>query len=90
MEPHDVYKITIVSLITMTVMVSMVAQAWFKRPRNSGADSRQLTDIADRLSRLESAVDAIAVETERISEGQRFTTKLLNDRAGAPANVART
>jgi hypothetical protein len=30
----------------------------------------------DRMRRLEQAVDAIAVEVERISEGQRFLTKL--------------
>jgi hypothetical protein len=33
----------------------------------------------DRLDRLESAVDSIAVEMERLAEGQRF---LLNSRAG--------
>ncbi len=32
---------------------------------------------------IEQAVDAIAIEVERISEGQRFTTKLLAERAGA-------
>ena len=30
--------------------------------------------------RLEQAVEAIAIEVERISEGQRFTTKLLSER----------
>lgn len=38
---------------------------------------------ADRMTRLEQAVEAIALEVERISEGQRFTTKLLADRAAA-------
>ena len=33
--------------------------------------------------RLEQAVEAIAIEVERISEGQRFTTKLLAERRGA-------
>jgi hypothetical protein len=33
--------------------------------------------------RLEQAVEAIALEVERISEGQRFTTKLLAERRGA-------
>jgi hypothetical protein len=33
----------------------------------------------DRLARLESAVEAIAIEVERISEGQRFTTRLLTE-----------
>ncbi len=37
----------------------------------------------DRLQRLEQAVDAIAIEVERISEGQRFTTKLLAERGAA-------
>jgi len=32
------------------------------------------------LQHLEQAVDAIAIEIERISEAQRFTTKLLADR----------
>jgi hypothetical protein len=31
----------------------------------------------ERLERIEQAVDAIALEVERISEGQRFTAKLL-------------
>ena len=36
-----------------------------------------LEDISQRLARIEQAVDATAVEIERISEAQRFTTKLL-------------
>ena len=36
--------------------------------------------LDQRLARIEQAVDAIAVEVERISEGQRFTTRLLSDR----------
>ena len=41
-----------------------------------------------RLERIEQAVDAIAIEVERISEGQRFTSRLLADRA--PAAEARS
>ena len=44
-----------------------------------------------RLERMEMAIDSIAVEVERISEGQRFTTKLLSERqqlAGASAKAA--
>ncbi len=33
-----------------------------------------------QLNRLESAIDASSVEIERISEGQRFTTRLLAER----------
>jgi len=34
----------------------------------------------ERLERLEQAVDAIAVEMERVGEGQRFMTRLLAER----------
>jgi hypothetical protein len=37
-------------------------------------------DVAARLERMEQSIDAIAVEVERISEGQRFTTKLLSEK----------
>jgi hypothetical protein len=36
-----------------------------------------------RLARIEQSVDAIALEVERISEGQRFTTKLLSENSRA-------
>jgi hypothetical protein len=41
-------------------------------------------ETEQRLARIEQAVDAIAVEVERISEGQRFTTRLLSERQAVP------
>lgn len=38
---------------------------------------------ADDFRRLGNAVEAIAIEVERISEAQRFTTKLLAERTAA-------
>ena len=53
------------------------------------ATTDALAEIARRLERLEHAVDSTAVEVERISEGQRFTTKLLSEsRGGLPASRA--
>jgi phosphoribosylaminoimidazole carboxylase (NCAIR synthetase) len=40
-------------------------------------------EIGARFERMEQSIEAIAIEIERISEGQRFTTKLLAERAGA-------
>ncbi len=37
----------------------------------------------ERLARMEQAIDSIAIEIERISEGQRFTTRLLSERSAA-------
>lgn len=36
--------------------------------------------ISQRLERVESSIEAIAVEMERVGEGQRFVTKLLSER----------
>jgi hypothetical protein len=59
---------------------------WTHRP----AATREVGRVVDvaleaRLERIELAVQAIALETERIAEGQRFTTKLLTS---APERVA--
>ena len=38
------------------------------------------SDAADRLERIEQAIDAMSIEVERIAEGQRFVTRLMSDR----------
>lgn len=42
-------------------------------------------DDPRRFERLEQGMDAIAIEVERISEGQRFVTRLLSEAHDAPA-----
>ncbi|MBI1809804.1 MAG: hypothetical protein HYR75_07905 [Gemmatimonadetes bacterium] len=44
---------------------------------------------AARLARIETALESMAIELERISEGQRFTTKLLSERADAMGTLPR-
>lgn len=39
--------------------------------------------LAERLTRLDQAVDTIAIEVERISEGQRFLTKVMTEHNAA-------
>jgi hypothetical protein len=41
--------------------------------------------LAERLTRLDQAVDTIAIEVERISEGQRFLTKVMTDHSSGRA-----
>ena len=36
-------------------------------------------EMSDRMASLERAVDAIAVEVERIGEGQRFVTQVMTE-----------
>ncbi|HET7187581.1 MAG TPA: hypothetical protein VFI52_05475 [Gemmatimonadaceae bacterium] len=54
------------------------------RPRP--ADALDMAS-SERLQRIEQAIDAMAIEIERISEGQRFTTRLLAERADSPISL---
>jgi hypothetical protein len=56
----------------------------FKRASKPAPPPMVFNDMAQRLERVEGAVDAIALEIERISEGQRFVTKLLSEGQPAP------
>jgi hypothetical protein len=61
-------------------MVSCVAIVVLARRRPPRRDDEAMREISARLERMEQAVDTIAIEVERVSEGQRFTSKLLADR----------
>ena len=68
----------IVSTVTVLVGVLFASRVLWRR-----TSPRPMSAVAGderRLERIENAVDAIAIEVERISEAQRFTTTLLADR----------
>lgn len=71
--------------VVMLVLALPVSLAWARRLRRGAPRPSQATrDLTMRLDRMEHAVDAIAIEVERVSEGQRFVTKLV---AGQPAKT---
>jgi hypothetical protein len=61
--------------------VSPVLKVWLNRPKRADLPQPDLKEIGDGLGQLQQAIDAIALEVERLSEGQRFTTKLLAEQA---------
>ena len=67
------------SVLFASVMFFFFARRLRKRRFNSGPSQPLENESALRLQRLEQGMDAIAVEIERISEGQRFVTKLLSE-----------
>jgi hypothetical protein len=72
------------SIIAGTVLLLPLALAatrllWRRGSRQPAAPA--LGDATARLQKLEHAVDAVAIEVERISEGQRFITRVLSDPA---------
>ena len=75
--------VSICGMITGCITIGVIAQAFVSRGRNRGPalpDDR-LRAIELKLSEMQHSIDAVAVEIERVSEGQRFTARLLNDRA---------
>jgi hypothetical protein len=52
-----------------------------------GPDLTSLRVLEQRMERLEQATDSIALQVERIAEGQRFVTKLLSDAEQAHARL---
>ena len=48
-------------------------------PPGHAASADLPADQMDRLSQIERSVDAVAIEVERIGEGQRFMTKVLTE-----------
>jgi hypothetical protein len=72
---HEVLSWVIPGIVTMVLgfpVVRLLTKWLEPRP----VPPRELSTISDRLGRIEAAVDAIAVEVERISESQRFTARL--------------
>lgn len=75
----DLAGVIKVTMLCGTFLTAFVAFLIVNR-RRSRPDSRALDEVSARLERMEQAVDAIAIEVERVSEGQRFTSKLLAER----------
>ena len=72
--------------------INAIARAAVAHRREQAKAERESSPALSeaRLARIEQAVEAIALEVERISEGQRFTTKLLSEQSRpAPKPVQR-
>jgi hypothetical protein len=65
---------------TMAVVLFPLMRAWARRIEGREVAPGIPADVSIRLERIERAVESIALEVERISEGQRFVTKVLADR----------
>lgn len=74
--------VAIVSVFVFLPIAIAVARLIWRRATNAPRGA-VTTDHAtqQKLDHLQQAVDTIAIEVERISEGQRFVTKLMSDRS---------
>jgi hypothetical protein len=80
-------------LFVMSPIALSVSRLFWKRGSRKWTVPPAAPDQTERLERIEQAVDAIAIEVERVSEGQRFVTRLLSERTpaigAAPAEPVR-
>ena len=70
-------------ILALPLVLVLARRLWVRGSPRATMD----LENSPRLQRIEQAIEAIAVEVERIGEAQRFTTKLLSDRQ--PDAVAR-
>ncbi len=74
-----------VDLVVLALVIPL-AIAWtrrlWRRPAPPSLPANW-DESVKRMERIETAVDAIAIEVERVSEGQRFITRVLTARAPA-------
>ena len=65
-----------VSLISATVVMWMRQKFRLERLPDPG----RVQELSARMERMEQAIESVAVEMERVSESQRYLTKLLGER----------
>ncbi len=81
--PEEVFVLALISMIGSTAIIGKLVWGYVDRLKHKEITPKSIAMLDARMERIEQAIDTIAVEVERISEGQRFTTKLLSEQAGA-------
>lgn len=69
-------------IVLLPLSIALARRIW---RRSAAVITSFPREITDRLARMEQAVEATAVEVERIGEGQRFLTRLFTEGEGARA-----
>jgi len=78
--PGELIPIVLFIMMGVTAIGWPIARALARKMDRESLQPKVPPEVMGRLERMELAIDSIAVEVERISEGQRFTTKLLSER----------
>jgi hypothetical protein len=79
--PRQAVDLSLAFFFTVAVILLglPITRAFARKMDRAATPQRIPSEISSQLNQLTQAVDAIAVEVERISEGQRFTTRLLSE-----------
>lgn len=77
-EEFFVFLMVVTMFIGVPLAIAYARRIWKKGVTTVAAIPQ---DIYERFNRIDQAIDSVAVEVERIGEGQRYVTKLVNERA---------
>ncbi len=81
------FAVPIALFVSVAFTVVGVSFARVLARRIDAKAGRGNAEVIERLERMEQAIDAIAIEVERVSEAQRFTTKLLSEKSEAAGRL---
>lgn len=62
-----------------------IARAFARRMDRKSEGAVASADLAPRLDRIEQAIEAVAIEVERVSENQRYSTRIISELKGLPS-----
>ena len=87
--PREAVTISVAFFLTIAAIIIFlpVARAFARAMDRRSAPGQVPAEVSSQLEHLNQAVDAIALEVERISEGQRFTTRLLTEQRETTASL---
>ena len=82
--PEEAYVVGTIFMVIvlLPLSIALARRVW---RRSAAVVTSFPRELVDRRSRMEQAVEATAVEVERIGEGQRFLTRLFTEGEGARA-----
>ncbi len=72
-----------ISVVVIVIVVPIV-RAVIRRSERQESSVGLTPALESRLDRIEAMIETVAVEVERLAEGQRFTTRLLAEGAIQP------
>jgi len=75
---HEVFSWVVPAVLIIVLGFPLVPLITKRLEPRAGAP-RELSASNERLERIETAVDSIALEVERISEAQRFSARLQSE-----------
>ncbi len=83
MKMEFVLMVIAMGSATLLALAGMIVWAYRGRRTAKALPDQGVAQLSAQIESMQQQLDSMHVEIERVAEGQRFTTKLLSDRASA-------